>query len=269
MFDGVCLSGGAQNGAYQAGVLKALWEESESESPQVNEWSGVSVGAINAAFMAQGRSAQELCDLWLATETQDVLRSWCFGWARGFFKGGLYDVSPLRCLIYQHIDPALIQARGAHCSVGVVSLTTGEYRRVSSNEPHFLDFVLASSCHPVAMVQQEIEGELWTDGGVRHASPVMALRARGMSDILAVVADPASLPRWTTKSPNIVQRSLRELEIVINEAHADDVRLAHTVIRPQSPLPTEFLEFDPLIAAKLINMGYDDWKNRNGGTGTQ
>jgi NTE family protein len=69
------LSGGGGRGAYHIGVLEALvqhgWME-DGTGPDII--AGTSIGAINAAALASGRTVAELKQLWLAMHTEDVHR---------------------------------------------------------------------------------------------------------------------------------------------------------------------------------------------------
>jgi len=69
------LSGGGARGAYHVGVIEALveagWME-DGRGPEII--AGTSIGAINAAALASGRTAAELRDLWLHMHTEDVHR---------------------------------------------------------------------------------------------------------------------------------------------------------------------------------------------------
>ncbi len=73
---GLVLSGGGARGAYQVGVLRQLARmRPELELPVIT---GVSAGAINAAYLAQapenfGRRAEDLARLWLGLEVHEVL----------------------------------------------------------------------------------------------------------------------------------------------------------------------------------------------------
>jgi hypothetical protein len=69
------LSGGGGRGAYHIGVLDALvqsgWME-DGKGPDII--AGTSIGAINAAALASGRTVAELKRRWLAMNTENVHR---------------------------------------------------------------------------------------------------------------------------------------------------------------------------------------------------
>ena len=64
---GIALESGGAKGSYHAGVLKAI----DELNIQYSALSGCSIGAVNAAFAAQGDS-DKLCDFWLNIGFDDL-----------------------------------------------------------------------------------------------------------------------------------------------------------------------------------------------------
>jgi NTE family protein len=113
----VVLSGGGARGAYQAGVLRALGRHFPGLCPPI--LTGISAGAINAAFLAAHRdslaaASEDLVALWRGLSTERVLETGGFPlarnavrWGRRLLAGGrevaeprgLVDPSPLRELL--------------------------------------------------------------------------------------------------------------------------------------------------------------------------
>jgi NTE family protein len=112
------LTGGGARGAYQAGVLQRLGEA--VGDLQFGIITGVSAGAINAAFVANhrgslGSATHELAGLWAALSTEEVLRGTPLELARNVTRWGvqllsggletlprvrgLLDTEPLRALL--------------------------------------------------------------------------------------------------------------------------------------------------------------------------
>jgi NTE family protein len=107
------MSGGGARAAYQVGLLRCLARHRpEIDLPILT---GVSAGAINAAFLANHtgsfvRAVEDLSALWLSLEAQDVFRVGALGlgtnavrWGAGLLTGGrvrtgrgLVDTAPLR-----------------------------------------------------------------------------------------------------------------------------------------------------------------------------
>lgn len=79
------LSGGGNNGAWEAGVLYGLVNYGDPTDFAYDVLTGVSAGSINAAGLAgwevgkEVEAAQWLSDLWKNLKTSDVWKDWRFG----------------------------------------------------------------------------------------------------------------------------------------------------------------------------------------------
>jgi NTE family protein len=110
------LAGGGARGAYQAGVLARLGEAVANLDPDII--TGVSAGAINAAFLANhagsfGEATREMSALWSRLTTEDVVHgaplhmaAIVARWSAQLLSAGLLpnarglvDTSPLRALL--------------------------------------------------------------------------------------------------------------------------------------------------------------------------
>lgn len=149
------LSGGGARGAYQAGVLARLGEA--APGLQMGIVTGVSAGAINAAFVANhaadfGGCTRDLVALWSALQIEDVLRETpaelaanVIRWGTQLLSGGLQalprvrgllDTSPLRALLDRILSGpdgelpgvarSLAQGRLAALAVTTTSYATGQ-----------------------------------------------------------------------------------------------------------------------------------------------
>jgi len=123
---GLVLSGGGARGAYQAGVLRGIFEVADGLGIQrpFQILTGVSAGAVNTAFLAAhaddlGRAVKRLTEFWGSLHSVDVLKTDAcslgqigWQWARDAVSGGtrlghrpqaLLDTSPLADLVRAHI----------------------------------------------------------------------------------------------------------------------------------------------------------------------
>jgi len=74
---GLVLTGGGARAAYQVGVLRAIAEISQSKETPFNVISGVSAGAINAAYLMSRAdqfqiATRGLWDLWTGLHSERV-----------------------------------------------------------------------------------------------------------------------------------------------------------------------------------------------------
>lgn len=303
--DGLALSGGSQDGAWQAGFLAGIAEELTDQlvtartagrqlryesnwtpSEEVDLYlqrlwwrlSGVSVGSINASALAQGWTPAKLCQLWLSIDTPNVLKSWPLGWLWGWFKGGLRNPQPLRKLLSKKLDGEFVEGSKKRLAVGAVGLGAGRYVAEhfgagcsrSDLDSSLVDWVMASCAHPLIMPAVPLvrggHTDWYTDGGVVNKTPTRDVIEIGGENVLALTASPP--PKAITpykKPPRLLKRSLREFEIILSEAHRDDLeqsaRLpagmrAHVrAVQPESSLPSELMNFDPKQSARLIRLG--------------
>jgi hypothetical protein len=155
---------------------------------------GVSVGALNSAFLAQAAvgttpaeslanlqaQTKALLDLWSTeiTGNSDIFRERPGGFA-GFALGAdsLNSVEGLKRIMETHLDEGKLAASGRDFQLGYVSLVSGLYAEKGPSAPSFREMVLASSAIPVifSFVRREVPGEpkdVLVDGGVRNITPL-------------------------------------------------------------------------------------------------
>lgn len=212
------LSGGGAKGAFEVGAEHILREEKGYTWDRIF---GVSVGALNAALLAQ-RDYQRLRDVWFSIREEDVYKK--FGWLRVAWrvavqkKLGIYDNTPLRELIRKNCGLKQIQVP-AH--VGRVSLTSGDYELVNSEGPNFLDAVWESATMPI--IWECIGEKAYVDGGLRNVTPLGDALDYSPTEIVVVVLSPDEIePAPYPKS--IIDVAARSLtDITIDEILKNDV----------------------------------------------
>jgi predicted acylesterase/phospholipase RssA len=157
------LSGGGAKGAFEVGAVQHLWNTVFREhKPRII--TGVSVGALNAAKLAEGRmeSADELAAIWSSIGTSTRIfdnYSGLYGSLISSFikdqaddlldvNGGagvvvdrfgvmvsaahsVYSMAPLRNLIHSQINPQRILDSGIQLRVGITDVKSGQYFSVT------------------------------------------------------------------------------------------------------------------------------------------
>ncbi|WP_031549808.1 patatin-like phospholipase family protein [Parvularcula oceani] len=141
------LSGGGARGAYQVGVLKALAERVPPGTNPFRVVTGLSVGAINAAVLAEGAddfpgAVAKLERLWrslrshsvydtrwstLATRAAGWLGSLGFGWAGAKAPPSLLDAQPLAELLASHVDFDRVAAMADGAPLDALAITASSY----------------------------------------------------------------------------------------------------------------------------------------------
>ncbi len=254
------LGGGGARGSFQVGMLQELAGKRGIDFPILR---GVSVGALNAAFLAQapmGNSPAEslsnlkiqvgvLHKLW----TKEIKGNFSIYAERaGGFAGlalgadSIYSVEPLRRLIRKHVSLAALRASGRDFAVGTVSLLTGEYEEWTPTDDDFLDKLIASTAIPVVFPFVNTGEDVLVDGGVRNITPLSAaFRARPdeiyvlLTSRLVAETD-GSLPGSTVEKESFKQWDdnwlgtkiggldvlKRTVKILTDEIYLDDLRRA-------------------------------------------
>jgi NTE family protein len=221
--------------------------------------SGVSVGALNASFLAQASTGatdkqslknlkdqvRVLRDLW----RDEIEGNHSIYYDRAGFAGlalgadSLYSLKPLRRLLDTHLDLGLMRNSGRVFSVGTVSLTSGLYRDFKPDDDHFLRRVLASASIPVVFpyVDFEDEKDVLVDGGVRNITPLSSVFGEKPDEIYVLLTSrvlpgdlrkgavqPQSYRQWDDNFLGTKVSGLdvlkRTVDILTDEIYLDDIR---------------------------------------------
>ncbi len=198
------LGGGGARGAYQIGVWRALIEE---------DWPiaivcGSSVGALNAALIAQGDLA--LAEkLWLELRTTSVLSveldeeapeyKQMFQAFHNYLKGGApivgevgLDASGLRKLMDDHLDEGKIRAAAIEMGLMTVLWKAGpalEHKALFLPDipaGRLFDYMMGSASLYPAMKSYDIDGDKYIDGGYHDNLPINMAFEAGADFVLAV-----------------------------------------------------------------------------------
>ncbi len=206
---GFCLPGGGARGPYQVGVAKALREL--GILPRISVYSGASIGAVNAAFLAaDGYDRTEA--VWLGMEEHEIRT------AEGAFRRiiqenvriwdkGIYDIGPLRKRLEEQLDfPALRKKRvfvavsrgGNERQNGPQPFFRSVFRHFVRKENHIeywrlgphsdrgiVELLIASCSIPVVFPPVTIDHQKYYDGGVYDNVPIRPL-ARAGCDVVIV-----------------------------------------------------------------------------------
>ncbi len=171
------LSGGGSRGGAQVGMLRALLGQGIRPDVLV----GGSVGALNAAFIAQEPSldrVEELADLWLAADTRALTgdrRQALLNIARR--RSYLFEATGIRRLVARWVDCGRLEDLAVPTVIATTDLASG--RRMHHREGDLADLIAASSAlpgifPPVALPGPDGRTSLQVDAGIAENVPVSA-----------------------------------------------------------------------------------------------
>lgn len=189
------LSGGANRGALEVGVLLALMEH--DIRPQILV--GTSVGAINAALFAINptlEGARHLEKMWgKASGKVGVRRDYISAmWRLVTGKSSLYDSNKLREMLESFFPKDVRQfsdIKAVELYITAVDLGSGElYVFGLDRSESILDAIMASAALPILLVPWKYEGRQYVDGGVVSDLPMRVAVDAGATELYAIDIGP-------------------------------------------------------------------------------
>lgn len=243
------LSGGANLGAAQAGMLLALDEAGIVPDLVV----GSSVGAVNGAWVAGRGDLRALGEVWRSLRRGDVFPTRPLGGLLGFLgrSDHLVSDSGLRQLLRDHLRFDRLEDAPIPLHVVATDLLTGQDVLLSSGDAH--EAILASSAIPGVLPVVQIGDRALIDGGVVNNTPISHAVDLG-ADTVWVLATGYSCA-LDHPPGGALGVALQAATMVIHQRLGVDVlRYAQSVdlrvvppLCPISVAPTDFSQADDLI----------------------
>lgn len=205
------LAGGGARGAYQAGVLKAIHHILQVKTLPFAMVSGVSIGCINAAIIAQHADdfptgIEKLEDLWANLHCNQIFNTSNYQLGKSVFRnisnlivkqsqsGHLLDTTPLHHFISDHINFEKIKSNIASNQLETMEVVSNCYETQQTtsfyqhSHPNFEDWsyprhisqrtdirkehILASSALPLFFPTVNINGFHYGDGVIGLVAPL-------------------------------------------------------------------------------------------------
>jgi NTE family protein len=296
MHTALVLSGGGARGAYQVGALHAL----ATLLPRARALpfpilAGASAGSITNAFLAARaddfpEAVRRLVEFWSHIAPHDVFRTdvrtlarVALGWATDVSLGGwigsgrgksLLVTDPLRALLTETLDMAMVRENVARGLLRGIALTTTNYRtnlavtffdgadgiqpwgrstRIGVRQRLTIDHVMASSSIPIFFPAIQIGGKYYADGCVRLTTPLSPAVHLGADRILAVGVrheewpDPAAVSQSGAAEPypTVAETAGMLLNALFLEALESDVERFERINHTMSLVPPSAIKAEP------------------------
>ena len=199
---GLALEGGGAKGAYEIGAYRALTELGY----RFDVICGVSIGAINAALLAQG-DCERAAEFWETMSNDDLFSEKDRGFLevinrqvnlntlsalkaniKTALENGGIDTSRIRAFLEQNIDPRRLL--DSPVDYGMIAVAFPElqpliaYKKDMTPET-VIDHVLASASFP-GFQPTVIGDKKYLDGGLYDACPYNALLDYGCDEVIAI-----------------------------------------------------------------------------------
>jgi NTE family protein len=231
------LAGGSVKGAYQSGVVRAVFEAGFRPDAIY----GISAGSMNASYLVNdfGRSVLEdngfldynqtaidLCNFWINNiQTPDslALRRGTYDLGMSAIRRnfeGLLDTTPLREILHNNIQMRNLNASPVGLKVGAVDILNGSIVYADPTYEHFLDYIMASSAIPILMPVVNIGGHrkmAYLDGGMRDVAPIKKAITDGADEIVCIACHTRDIDGGNFLYGNLLALVDRVMDIAVNE----------------------------------------------------
>lgn len=185
---GIVLDGGGGKGAYQVGVLKALYENGLLE--EVTGLAGASIGAVNSFLYAM----EDIELMEKAWDDIDMLTLFDVDLEMLLDKNLHFSREEMLKLISKYIDfDKLIHGKyeifSSICRVDEYGKATeAEYRKISDYEDvdYIKKILLASTALPLIYEAVELDGHYYRDGGICDNEPIKPLYDAGYRQFIVI-----------------------------------------------------------------------------------
>ncbi len=252
---GLVLEGGGAKGAYQVGVVKALFEAEYEFDVMV----GTSIGAINSAYLAQGEF-KKLYKLWKTLSFSDLFDleneklekamkknldmdtvKYMSSKLGNIIKEKGLATTKMRQIMEDTIDEKKLRKSDVRFGLVTMCITDMKPQELFIEDipkGKLIDYLIATSNLPVFQ-RARIDDKQFIDGGAWDPCPIEMLEGEGYTDIITV--------RVYKKLSRI-----RNYDDIIKRNNAKIYMIA-----PQDTLPS-ILNFDTKNLNELLKLGYYD-----------
>lgn len=218
---GVALEGGGARGAFHIGAIKALLEEGY----EIDGIVGTSIGAFNAAMVAQGDfekcfemwnhiTPQQLFDIEDSHMANVINRNlniktitYFSSEAKKIITNKGIDTDNLRKVVDELIDEEKL--RNSNVDFGLVTVELGplspiEVFKEDIPNGKIKDFIMASARYP-GLKMEPLDGKVYLDGGLYDNCPVSLLVRKNYDKIIAIRLNSSRKLRHIDESVNVVE----------------------------------------------------------------
>lgn len=247
------LTGGGSKGALHVGMYRAACELGLEPDLIV----GVSVGALNGAFIAAGVGPRALEEGWKEIRRGDLFRfNWPLLW-RGLSAEALFRASPFRHFLEERLPVGRFEELGTPLHVVSTHLSGGT--ACAWNEGDLAEAVLASCSVPGLLPPVYAHGGVaHVDGSLGDNLPVDRARAAGADRIVAMTTrtcDRCAPQRF--RIGDVLGRAFSIAADCTLRQRAEELHGAPDLLLMQPELGEEIYALDFSHSERLVRAGYE------------
>ena len=282
------LEGGGDNGAYQAGALKALLETKESSEVNYDIITGVSLGAFNAAILAsypigqEKEAAKYIENSWRNLDKDNIYKNWFpFGVIEGITsKEGFYNSEPEEKKMKEVFKDRTLERNLVICATNALTGKFECFNDAIIKEHGVTGAIMASTAFPPLFPSYKYIGNNYYDGTIKHSMEyIQAINEcvdKGFTKEQIVVdillCNSPKITQYSKDDYHVFNSLMRLIEIISYDLETKDyeyfkkiypdIKIRYLVepsqAIPDSKHPYEFKKSDIDF---MIQLGYNDALN--------
>lgn len=243
---GLVLSGGGSKGIAHAGVLKFM----EEQGIRPSQIAGTSAGAIVASLYAWGKSPEQILDFFKSI--------YFFHWRHiTFRKAGFIDSNAFTNYFTSIFKDATIADLPFKLHLTATDLVSGKLK-IFDSDTKLSDAVLASSAFPGVISPYEIDGRLYSDGGILNHFPTDILQGRVDTLIGVYVSTIQKIGPADLKTIRSV--TTRAYDLLSANSNMQKFTLCDWIINPDELALYSTFETSKIKMDRIFQIGYEEAK---------
>jgi NTE family protein len=240
---GLVLSGGGSKGLAHAGVIKFL-EEQDIKPCQI---AGTSAGSIVGALYAWGKTPEEILEFFKSI--------YLFHWKHlTFKKAGLIDSESFRFYFHSIFGDAVLSDLKIPIQITATDMVRGKLK-VFGPKIKIVDAILASSAFPGILSPYEIDGSIYSDGGILNHFPTDILQGQCDTVIGVYVSPIQKIEAKDLRSIKAV--TTRAFDILSANSNMHKFNICDWVIEPKDLCLYSTFETSKIKMNAVFNIGYE------------
>ncbi|WP_396191978.1 patatin-like phospholipase family protein [Flavobacterium sp.] len=239
---GFALSGGGTKGLAHAGAIKFL----EEQNIKPSQIAGSSAGAIVAALYAWGKTPEEILAFFKSI--------YFFHWKHFTLKkAGIIDSESFKKYFEEIFKDAKINDLKIPIHITATDMVKGKLK-IFNDDTKIVDAILASSAVPGVISPYEINGVLYSDGGILNHFPTDILQGR-CDNIIGVYVSPIhKIEAKDLKSIKAV--TTRAFELLAANSNLQKFNYCDIIIEPEELTSFNTFETNKSKMDKIFEIGY-------------
>jgi len=240
---GLVLSGGGSKGLAHAGVIKFL----EEQNIRPSQIAGTSAGSIVGALYAWGQSPEEILEFFKSI--------YLFHWKHlTFKKAGLIDSESFRSYFHSIFKDAVLGDLKIPIQITATDMIRGKLK-IFSPSTKIVDAILASSAFPGILSPYEIEGTIYSDGGILNHFPTDILHGQ-CETVIGVYVSP--IQKIEAKDLSSIKAvTTRAFDILSANSNRHKFNICDWVIEPKDLCLYSTFETSKVKMNAVFNIGYE------------